>query len=161
TVGAIARAASQAAGKGGRTAPVPVEKARESMGAVADALVQDQVVETVSCDRIGWRPRLRGVVPNAPPAVPEWSSGARASRRPFPKRARSDILRRVHEVLFRLHLFGRDIPFYSYGFMMGWSFFCAAQLSMFLAEKEGIPRAKVVRFCIGVISCGLVGGRLH
>jgi nucleoside-diphosphate-sugar epimerase len=76
TVGAIARAASQAAGKGGRTAPVPVEKARESMGAVADALVQDQIVETVSCDRIGWRPRLRGFVANAALAFAEWSSGA-------------------------------------------------------------------------------------
>lgn len=67
----------------------------------------------------------------------------------------------MHEVLFRIHLFGHERAFYSYGFLMGWSFFLAAQLAMYLAEKEGIPRAKSARFAIGVIACGLVGGRLH
>jgi len=53
---AVARAVSNAAGKGGATSVLPIEQARAKMGPFADALCTDQVVVTKRSVELGWRP---------------------------------------------------------------------------------------------------------
>lgn len=66
TVAAIARAVARAAGAS-EPAPLPIDQARAKLGApYADALAQDQVIASSNSEkRLGWRPRVRGVVRNA------------------------------------------------------------------------------------------------
>jgi nucleoside-diphosphate-sugar epimerase len=71
TVAEAAGAASRAAGKGAVRA-VPVEEARKTMGAVADALALDQVVASVRGAEVGWAPRHPPFVADAPNAFREW-----------------------------------------------------------------------------------------
>ena len=76
TVSSIARAASRAAGREDTVHFWPLEEAREKLGGFADALVLDQVVSSGRSEAIlGWRPRFRGFVPNAPELFEEWQSG--------------------------------------------------------------------------------------
>jgi nucleoside-diphosphate-sugar epimerase len=73
TVSSIARAASRAAGLEDTVHYWPVEEAREKLGAYADALALDQVVVSKRSESLlGWRPRFRGFVPNAPELFEEW-----------------------------------------------------------------------------------------
>jgi len=61
----VARALARAAGK---SAPQswPLDEARKKLGAFADALAMDQVISSTHSERrLGWRPRIRGVVGNA------------------------------------------------------------------------------------------------
>ena len=77
TVSSIARAASRAAGREDTVHYWPVEEAREKLGSYADALALDQqVVSKRSEALLGWRPRYRGFVPNAPALFAEWKAGA-------------------------------------------------------------------------------------
>lgn len=59
----IAEAASIGAGAGGRTESWPLEEARKTLGAYADALVLDQ---QISAERartmLGWKPRASGIL---------------------------------------------------------------------------------------------------
>lgn len=64
----IARAASLAAGKEGRT------RATVLSGLFGDALQLDQVIAATNAERLGWRPRWRGFVRNAGEAFAEWSA---------------------------------------------------------------------------------------
>jgi nucleoside-diphosphate-sugar epimerase len=76
TVSSIARAASRAAGREDTVHFWPLEEAREKLGGFADALALDQVVGSKRSEAIlGWRPRVRGFVPNAPELFSEWSAG--------------------------------------------------------------------------------------
>jgi nucleoside-diphosphate-sugar epimerase len=59
----IAEAASFGAGAGGRTESWPLEEARKTLGAYADALVLDQQVSSARARAIlGWQPRADGIL---------------------------------------------------------------------------------------------------
>lgn len=59
----IARAASAAAGAEGRVASWPLDNARQSLWAFADALACDQVVSGEKAQReLGWRPSRRSII---------------------------------------------------------------------------------------------------
>jgi nucleoside-diphosphate-sugar epimerase len=73
TVAEAASAASRAAGKGAIRA-IPVEEARKTMGAMADALAMDQVVVSARAAEVGWAPRHPPFVKDAPNAFREWRS---------------------------------------------------------------------------------------
>jgi phosphatidylglycerol:prolipoprotein diacylglycerol transferase len=64
-------------------------------------------------------------------------------------------------VFLKLNVLGHEIPFHSYGFFLGLAFFLGAQLCLFLAAKDGLPRASVVRLACGVIAAGYVGGHVY
>src|SRR5512142_1949582 len=66
-----ARAVSAAAGKDGARA-IPVEEARKELGPMADALAMDQAVVTRRAGEVGWTPRHRGFVADAPATLREW-----------------------------------------------------------------------------------------
>src|SRR5687767_11233649 len=68
----VARAASEAAGAGGQTRSAPVEEARESMGAVADALLLDQTLVTHRAEEVGWSPTHASFVAGAGAAWREY-----------------------------------------------------------------------------------------
>lgn len=74
TVAEAASAASHAAGKGAVRA-IAVEDARETMGALADALAMDQVVIGARGAEVGWAPRHPPFVQDAPNAFREWRAG--------------------------------------------------------------------------------------
>lgn len=59
----VAEAASQSGGAGGEVEAVPLEQARQKLGAVADALSRDQwVVGDRARERLGWRPHRPDVI---------------------------------------------------------------------------------------------------
>src|SRR5579875_3600181 len=59
----LAEAASLGAGAGGKTAAWPLEEARKTLGAFADALALDQQVSGAKAEReLGWQPRGRPVL---------------------------------------------------------------------------------------------------
>lgn len=71
-VAEIARAASEAAGAGGRVRSLPLDAARRELGALADARVLDQVVVSRRSAALGWIP-LRAPFPSgARAAFAEW-----------------------------------------------------------------------------------------
>jgi nucleoside-diphosphate-sugar epimerase len=74
-LGDVARAASKAAGKEGATHSVPVEEARQKMGALVDALILDQVIESRRNVEIGWRPLHENFLGEAGKAYQEWQAG--------------------------------------------------------------------------------------
>ncbi len=74
TVLEAARAASHAAGAGGKTQAVPVEEARKTAGAVVDALVLDQRVSSKRAAELGWKPAHPSFVESAPAAYAEWKA---------------------------------------------------------------------------------------
>lgn len=75
-VGQAAVAASHACGGGGATVSVPVEKAREKLGPVADALLLDQRLAAPTALALGWAPERTSFMEAAESACAEW----RASR---------------------------------------------------------------------------------
>lgn len=59
----IAEAASLSAGAGGKTQAIPLDEARKTMGAFADALVLDQQVSGEKAEKeLGWTPRAASVL---------------------------------------------------------------------------------------------------
>ncbi len=68
----VARAASRAAGRGGKTRSQPVGEARRGLGPVADALLLDQVVAAPRSRALGWAPRYVSFEEGAPAAYREW-----------------------------------------------------------------------------------------
>ena len=59
----VAEAASIGAGAGGKTQAIPLEEARKTMGAFADALVLDQQISSEKARKeLGWAPRAASVV---------------------------------------------------------------------------------------------------
>jgi nucleoside-diphosphate-sugar epimerase len=70
----VARAASEAAGKGGETRSLPLDEARQRMGPVVDALILDQVIESGRNVEIGWRPLHESFLADAPAAYAEWKA---------------------------------------------------------------------------------------
>lgn len=71
TVLAAARAASEAAGAGGAVRSIPVERARESLGKVADALCLNQRMMASRSAELGWRPEQRSFLDGAEQAYRE------------------------------------------------------------------------------------------
>lgn len=71
TVAEAASAASRAAGKGAIRA-IPVDEARGTMGAMADALAMDQVVVSARGAEVGWAPKHPPFVTDAPSVFREW-----------------------------------------------------------------------------------------
>ena len=62
-VSEIAAAASAGAGRNGHTEPWPLDDARKTLGAYADALVLDQrVCSDKATSLLGWRPRAAGIL---------------------------------------------------------------------------------------------------
>lgn len=70
----IARAASRAAGAGGAVRHVPVEEARETLDAVADALCLDQALAAGRSREAGWSPVHGSFVQAAELAYREWKA---------------------------------------------------------------------------------------
>ena len=70
----VAQAASEAAGKGGATHSVPLEEARQKMGAVVDALILDQVIASGRNVEIGWRPLHESFLGEAEAVYAEWKA---------------------------------------------------------------------------------------
>jgi nucleoside-diphosphate-sugar epimerase len=70
----VARAASEAAGRGGATRPIPLNEARQSLGPFADALALDQVIESRRAAGLGWRPEHPSFLAEAARAYQEWKS---------------------------------------------------------------------------------------
>lgn len=70
-------AASRAAGRGGTTRGIPLEEARKTLGAWADAYCLDQLLGSRRAQELGWRPR-RPFVDTAEQAFVEWKA-ARSS----------------------------------------------------------------------------------
>ncbi|MEO6056032.1 MAG: SDR family oxidoreductase [Gemmatimonadales bacterium] len=70
----LAEAASRGAGAGGRTASTPLEEARKTMGAYADALVLDQQATSRKAEELlGWHP-------SRPDALEDLERGSYAGR---------------------------------------------------------------------------------
>src|SRR5205809_368618 len=68
----------------------------------------------------------------------------------------------MHDVLFTLSLFGRQIPFYAYGLMFGLGCYLGSLLAAHIAERRlGIPRRKLIIYAFAAIGFGLVGGHVH
>lgn len=77
------RAASEAAGAGGRVTGIPLEEARGKLGSVADALCLDQRLEAVRSRALGWKPRFASYLDGADEAFREWDAArARAGGGP-------------------------------------------------------------------------------
>jgi nucleoside-diphosphate-sugar epimerase len=70
----VARAASEAAGKGGETQSIPLDEARPKMGPIVDALILDQVIESGRNVEIGWQPRHESFLASAATAYQEWKA---------------------------------------------------------------------------------------
>jgi nucleoside-diphosphate-sugar epimerase len=73
-VAEVARAASEAAGCGGRTRSQPLDEVRRRMGIAADAYVLDQVVSAPRAHALGWRPRHASFAEGARAAYGEWKA---------------------------------------------------------------------------------------
>jgi nucleoside-diphosphate-sugar epimerase len=71
-VAEVARAASEAAGKGGATRSIPLDEARATLGPFADALALDQLVESRRAADLGWRPEHPGFLAGAGKAYQDW-----------------------------------------------------------------------------------------
>jgi nucleoside-diphosphate-sugar epimerase len=74
----VAQAASEAAGKGGATHSVPLEEARQKMGAIVDALILDQVIASGRNVEIGWHPLHESFLGEAPAVYAEWKASRSA-----------------------------------------------------------------------------------
>lgn len=74
TVAAIARAASEAAGAGGRTRAIPLEEARRDLGGFADMLALDVAALPVRARALGWEPRYGSFPDGAAAAFAEWKA---------------------------------------------------------------------------------------
>lgn len=72
----VARTASELAGAGGETRSIPLEDARESMGAMADALVLDQVLSANRARELGWAPARASFLDAAGGAYREYRAGS-------------------------------------------------------------------------------------
>ena len=70
----IARRASHAAGADGATRSIPLEEARRSLGAFADALCLDQVVDAPRAHALGWQPSWPAFGAAADAAFAEWKA---------------------------------------------------------------------------------------
>ncbi len=70
----VARAASEAAGKGGATRSIPLAQARQTMGGFADCLALDQFVESRRAAELGWRAEHPNFLGEAAKAYLEWKS---------------------------------------------------------------------------------------
>ena len=70
----VARAASEAAGKGGATRSIPLAEARQTLGPFADCLALDQFVESRRAAELGWRPEHPNFLGEAAKAYLEWKS---------------------------------------------------------------------------------------
>jgi nucleoside-diphosphate-sugar epimerase len=78
----MARAASEAAGAGGKTRGTPLEEARAELGPVADALVLDQVIVTRRAGEVGWEPTHSSFVEGAGAAWREYRLAAKDAAAP-------------------------------------------------------------------------------
>lgn len=71
-VGELAMAASRAAGAGGATKRVRVERARKDLGGLADALTMDQVMAWPRSRALGWEPEHAPFIESAESVYREW-----------------------------------------------------------------------------------------
>lgn len=71
----VARAASEAAGKGGAVRSIPLDEARAKMGPRADCLALDQVVQSGRNVELGWTPRHPSFLAEVERAYREWKEG--------------------------------------------------------------------------------------
>ena len=64
------------------------------------------------------------------------------------------------QVLFRIHLFGREIPIYGYGLMLVVAFLACVQTARWLAAAKGMNPDHFVDAALIALVMGLVGARL-
>ncbi len=70
----VAEAASRAAGAEGRTRSVPLDQARQKMGAFADAMCLDQKLSAPRARSLGWEPEYVSFTSSADVAFAEWDA---------------------------------------------------------------------------------------
>lgn len=71
----LARAASDAAGRGGAVRALPLDQARAALGLLADALALDQVLVAPRSVQLGWAPTFEPFTERAVEAYEEWRRG--------------------------------------------------------------------------------------
>jgi phosphatidylglycerol:prolipoprotein diacylglycerol transferase len=64
------------------------------------------------------------------------------------------------QILFRIHLFGREIPIYGYGLMLVVAFLACVQTARWLAAGKGMNPDYFVDAALIAIITGLIGARL-
>jgi phosphatidylglycerol:prolipoprotein diacylglycerol transferase len=64
------------------------------------------------------------------------------------------------QILFHIHLFGRDIPVYGYGLMLVVAFLACLKSSQFLARRVGMNPDHFIDATLIGIAAGIVGARL-
>jgi phosphatidylglycerol:prolipoprotein diacylglycerol transferase len=64
------------------------------------------------------------------------------------------------QILFRIHLFGREIPIYGYGLMLVVAFLACVQTSRWLAGRKGMNPDHFVDATLIALITGLIGARL-
>src|ERR1700677_3686264 len=64
------------------------------------------------------------------------------------------------QILFRIHLFGREIPIYGYGLMLVVAFLACVQTSRWLAAWKGMNPDHFVDATLIALITGLIGARL-
>ncbi|MFW6079110.1 MAG: NAD-dependent epimerase/dehydratase family protein [Gemmatimonadota bacterium] len=74
-VAELARSAAEAAGRDGATRSIPLDRARERMGGLADALVMDQAMAARRSHALGWRHEHPPFVESAVDVFREWEEG--------------------------------------------------------------------------------------
>ena len=75
-VAELARAASDAAGKGGAVRSIPLDEARQAMGPGAEALTLDQVICARQAESLGWRPAHPPFIESVEAVYREWKEAA-------------------------------------------------------------------------------------
>lgn len=68
---------------------------------------------------------------------------------------------RMHPVLFTLHFGDHHLPFFTYGFFLGWAFFCAAQTGAYFGGRDGMSRRIMLTHAALVIFFGYIGSHFH
>ena len=66
----------------------------------------------------------------------------------------------MYPILYEISLFGKLIPLYSYGFMLGMSMILGWYLILWLSKKEKLNEVIVGRAIIIIVICSLLGARL-
>jgi phosphatidylglycerol:prolipoprotein diacylglycerol transferase len=64
------------------------------------------------------------------------------------------------QVLFRIHLFGHEIPVYGYGFMLVIAFLACVKAAQWLAARNGMIPEHFIDAALIALATGIVGARL-
>lgn len=66
----------------------------------------------------------------------------------------------MHPILLRLQVAGLDVSIYSYGFVLGWALFFAAQTALHFGKRDRLEPRRLAAFSAGCIAVGYLGARI-